>query len=63
MAPDLPTRSTEQQSRQSRPRSAQVIVSAALLGLFLALDWVLWTAGRGWLKVTATKIDKAGIFR
>ena len=45
MAPDLPTRSTEQQSRQSRPRSARVIVSAALLGLFLALGWVLWTAG------------------
>ncbi len=45
MALDQPTRSTEQQRQQSRPRSARVIVSAALLGLFLASGWLLWTTG------------------
>ena len=28
------------------PRSARVILSAALLGLFLVLGWIIWSAGR-----------------
>jgi Cytochrome c554 and c-prime len=46
MAPDQPVHSTERQDDQPLPQAARVILLTALVGLMVALGWIIWTAGR-----------------